>query len=582
MTALVAGLIAAAVQVAIQLTNAVIRGRMVFASRDVVWMAPISWSAFILLVALPVAVVALATPRLKWRAWSVAFFGALVVLFLLVPYEGIATWAAVLVGTGVGLQLARMLPTDSSRWPAILRRCAGGLLAGFGVAGLAVSALGVTGERRVIAALPPADSTSPNVLLVVFDVVRAANLSAYGYDRPTSPILAKIAQEGVMFDRAYSVAPWTLPSHASMFTGRYPTELSTSYQRALEPDPPTLAEAFRDHGYRTAGFTANEVYTAWDSRLNRGFERWSDYQRTWNQIRLSGLPWQTHMVRELRGARTLREAAVAVRYFPLRAPTNLPFDVKHSDVVSRDFLEWQRSLPSDRPFFAFLNLFDAHRPRFAPPDVQRRFQGRKIQFDRYDSAIAFMDQQLGLILDSLRTRGQLDRTVVAIVGDHGELLGEHTFVGHSNTLYRDVLWVPFLLRYPPRIANGRHVTASVSLRDLGATLLDLSGVAAPPGFGGSSLAPLVGDSTLRAPSPVFSFAHHGVNVDAKFPNSRGVLFSIVLDSVHYIRHPGKELLFNLAADGAEEHNLLTDVNYAARVQLARRLVDSLSHQANRP
>jgi arylsulfatase A-like enzyme len=576
LSAVVASLVAAAIQVALQLVNALVRNRLVFTSRDVVWMAPLSWLAFGLVVAIPLALLALATPRLNWRAISLGVYVAGGVLLLLAPYDALARWAVALLGVGLGVQLARLLPVNAPRWPRTLRRTALVLLAAFGLLTAAGWGWSAIAERRAIAALAPADPAAPNVLLVVFDVVRAANVSAYGYPRPTAPVLEQMSREGVRFERAFATAPWTLPSHASMFTGRYPTELTAGYRRALEDGPVTIAELLSARGYRTAGFTANEVYTGWDARLHRGFQRWSDYQRTLAQVRYSGLPWQTSTVGELWRARSLRDVWVAVRYVPLRVPTNLSFDLKRGGTVSRDFLAWEKGLADDRPFFAFLNYFDAHRPRYAPPDIQAQFTGQRMQLDRYDGAIAFIDRELGMVLDSLRARGRLDNTIVAVVGDHGELLGEHRFVGHSNTVYRDVLWVPFLLRYPPRLAGGTTHAPPVSLRDLGATLLDLAGTkASDPGLSGTSLVAALADTADPAVSPVFSYAQRGENLDPRFPNASGPLYSLVLDSLHYLRHPREEHLFNLVRDGAELHDLAGDPRFAAPLARARRVVDSL-------
>ena len=578
MTALVLGLVAAVIQVSVQMTNALLLQRLVFTSRDVVWMAPIAWVVFGSVVAVPFAVLAFVVPRLDWASISLACFAAGVVVLLLAPFEGIATWAAAIAGAGVGVQLTRLAPTQSPHWLPRLRRVGVGLAALLALAALGASASRGLSQRRAVGALPAAASDAPNVLLVVMDVVRAANVSAYGYARPTTPALERLAREGARFDRAFSVAPWTLPSHASMFTGQYPTGMQASYTRGLEARPATLAERLAARGYRTAGFTANEAYTGWDTRLGRGFERWSDYRRTWGQVLFSALPWQTAKVRGLRGAHTLQEAWIALRYTPLHSPANLWFDLKRGPLVTREFLEWERSLPDGRPFFAFLNFFDAHRPRFAPPEIQRRFTGAaRWQIDRYDGAIAFIDSQLGVILDSLRARGEIDNTIIAVVSDHGELLGERQFVGHSNMVYRDLLWVPFVVRYPPRIAGGVQVATPVSLRDLGATLLDLAEGpdSTPLRLPGTSLAPLLDGTSDPPRSPVFSYAHKGYNLIGKFPNSEGPLFSLVADSMHYIRHPGEELLFNLVRDGAEEHNLIGEPGLAAVVAAARRVVDSV-------
>lgn len=582
LSAVVLGLAGAAIQVVVQMANAFVFDRLVFTSRDVVWMAPISWTAFTLIVAVPVVLLALVLPRLDWRFLGFAALAGVVVLVLLAPFGAIATWAATLVAIGAGVQVARMMPTKSPRWPARLGRTATWLVIGFVVATAAGMVGGTVRERRTIATTPAADSAAPNVILVVFDVVRAANLSAYGYTRATSPILERIGREGATFDRAWAVAPWTLPSHASMFTGRYPTQLVANYRRGLEDGIPTLAESFRQRGYRTAGFTGNAVYTGWDARLDRGFERWSDYARTTRQVRYAGLPWQASKIDDLRTARSLRDIWIALRYVPMHSPTNLSFDQKRGMTVSDEFLTWQAGLPRDRPFFAFINYYDAHRPRFSPPEIASRFKGGpNRQFDVYDAAISFIDQQLGSVMDSLRTRGELDNTVIAVVGDHGESLGERNFVGHSNMVYRDLLWVPFLLRFPGSVGAGAHVSRPVSLRDVGATLIDVSGGTMPEGFGGTSLAPLVTGSTAQPVSPVFSYAHQGLNLAPRFPNATGPLFSLVLDSLHYIRHPKEELLFNLVHDGAEERNLAGDPRFADKLLEARRVVDSIANGKGR-
>ncbi|MBC7897773.1 MAG: sulfatase [Cytophagaceae bacterium] len=577
LSAVVLGLCGAAIQVSVQMARALLLDRLVFTSRDVIWMAPISWTLFTLAIALPIAAAALLLPHVRWDVIALVTFTIAAGLILLSPFGAIATWASMLVSTGIAVQLARMLPTQSPRWPIHLQRTAAGLVVAFGVASLIGVATRQLGERRAIAGLPAADAAAPNVILVVFDVVRAANLSAYGYGRPTTPVLERMGREGATFERAYSVAPWTLPSHASMFTGRFPTELAANYRRGLEAGVPTLAESFQQRGYRTAGFTGNAVYTGWDAKLSRGFERWSDYVRTARQVQYGGLPWQASKVSDLSEARSLRDAWVALRYIPLQSPTNLSFDLKRGTTVSDEFLAWQRALPRDRPFFAFLNYYDAHRPRFAPPEISARFTGGKSPaFDRYDAAVAFVDQQLGRVMDSLQAQGVLDRTIIAVVSDHGELLGEHEFVGHSNMVYRDLLWVPFLLRYPGRVPAGVRVSTAVSLRDVGATLIDVSRGQLPAEFGGTSLAPLMTDGVKVPVSPVFAYAHQGANVADRFPNKTGPLFSIVLDSLHYIRHPKEELLFNLRTDSAEANNLAADPRFAASLAKGRRLVDSIA------
>ena len=123
--------------------------------------------------------------------------------------------------------------------------------------------------------MPPPDA--PNVLLIVLDTVRADHLSLYGYRRPTSPTLERLARRGVRFDEARATAPWTLPSHASLFTGRWPHELGVKWLTPWRGNDPTLAEYLGSRGYATAGFVANTLYCSYDSGLGRGFTRYDDY-----------------------------------------------------------------------------------------------------------------------------------------------------------------------------------------------------------------------------------------------------------------------------------------------------------------
>ena len=123
--------------------------------------------------------------------------------------------------------------------------------------------------------MPPANS--PNVLLIVLDTVRADHLSLYGYERPTTPNLERLAKRGIRFDNARATAPWTLPSHASMFTGHWPHELGAKWMTPLRGNLPTLAEYLGAHGYATAGFVANVVYCSQETGLARGFTHYEDY-----------------------------------------------------------------------------------------------------------------------------------------------------------------------------------------------------------------------------------------------------------------------------------------------------------------
>ncbi len=222
--------------------------------------------------------------------------------------------------------------------------------------------------------LPSADSQ--NVLLIVLDTVAAGHLSLYGYGRLTSPTMEELAPRGIRFDRAQAPSSWTLPSHASMFTGRWPHELAAGWLTPFDGADPTLAEFLGSRGFATAGFVANHWYCASDSGLARGFVAYQDYIFP----RLTAFKMAVLVNRLLDGLRSvdrflddwldldLLRPAVQVLSWHLEA------DQKAAAVVNREFLDWlsRRGQP-DRPFFAFLNFNDAHHPYILPTTSIHRF-----------------------------------------------------------------------------------------------------------------------------------------------------------------------------------------------------------------
>ena len=372
--------------------------------------------------------------------------------------------------------------------------------------------------------LPPA--ASPNVLLVVLDTVRPDHLSLYGYGRSTSPTLERMARQGIRFDGARATAPWTLASHASLFTGRLPHELGVKWMTPLGRGFPTLAEYLGSHGYATAGFVGNTLYCSYDSGLSRGFTHYEDFDLD----RLG--PFRTAQLVDL----SLETIAAAVQRlgetFGLAPFRSLQGSVlgqlrvaekKDAGMINREFFDWLSRRPQPgRPFFAFLNEFDAHSPYLLPRVRRYRFgmqprtdsdyqflkhwsdvdKARLPQYyrtligDCYDSCLAYMDERLGELFDELQRRGLLDNTLVIITADHGEGLGEHGLFDHGESLYRTEIRVPLLFVIPASGTSQAVVHETVSLRDLPATIADLVGLGSGSPFPGRSLAAL-----WQPPSP---------------------------------------------------------------------------------
>ena len=425
-----------------------------------------------------------------------------------------------------------------------------------------------------------APAGAPNVLLLILDTVRAQDLSLYGYERQTSPEIDRLASTGVTFDYAIAPAPWTLPSHASMFTGLPPDRLSTDFHAALDAAAPTIAEVLAARGYATGGFVANLTYTSRTSGLDRGFMVYRDHPFS-IELFLSSSSW-------------MRKTAFAIRsHFGVHGP-----EVgKSAAQVNGEFLSW---LPSDgRPFFAFLNFFDAHTPFKLERPFDRMFRDPPPQYwrfkpwvrsyseadieefrDSYNSAIAYLDAQVGVLLRELERRGVLRNTLVILAADHGEHLGDHGGItGHANSLYLPVLHVPLVISFPSRIPVGIHVRPAVSTQNIPATILDLLRGSGDPALPGRSLARYWdggvddGDGNDDPASPVFSELTSNDFAHRSDPIAKGPMRSLVRDNLHYIRNgDGSEELYDYIADADERTNLVGGVDAASVLAPFRQLL----------
>ncbi|MEP7000344.1 MAG: sulfatase [bacterium] len=466
--------------------------------------------------------------------------------------------AQLLLAVGVAVRITT-IADSSSRTMGVARRTLATLLALFVLAGAGLGAWHITNERRALAALPPAKPGARNVLLIIWDTVRASELSLYGFARPTSPSLERLAANGVTFDWAFAPAPWTLPSHASMFTGRFVFDLATSFTVPLDDEFPTIAERLSAGGFATAGFCANGFYCNVENGLNRGFGHYEDYVVSPSELLL---------------ATTFSRAAMAS---PRVRKVIGSYDIiarRSADDISASFLHWLDGKPN-RPFFVFLNYFDAHQP-YLPPEPWRsrfgpqasrqlwranhhvlRFGERedrlemsevesRAEKDAYDGGIAYLDNRLGLLLDSLKQRGLLENTAVIVTSDHGEQFGEHRgLFTHGHSLYEQEVHVPLVINAPGYREKAVRVTQPVSPRELASTVIDLAGLAPDARFPGHSLSRFwQADSALSKQDTVLS--------DLR-PKR---LTSIAVGNYHLIRGPGTlSKLFDLTVDPTELNDL---------------------------
>lgn len=545
-------------------------GRLTWFSRDFLWMSPIAYTIALLPGGILLALLALASGARWVLAFAMGAAATAAVFGVLLPYSQIARIVSLFVAIVIGAQLARATLSSPNRALQRVRRVA--------VAGAALVALlallipTLRGFRERSSGSAAAALDAPNVLLIILDTVRAASFGLYPGAPPTTPKLTRWAAEGAVFDNAYVTAPWTLPSHGSFFTGRYAGELDADWKYPLGEQDSTLAEVFRARGYATGGFVGNAHYAAWDSGLGQGFVTYRDYRTTWKQLLLSSSYTQTRLVRRLRAARSWSAAWQALDGIDLSIEPKHVFDHRRADDISGTFLQWQRAVGA-RPFFAFLNYFDAHQTYYSPKSFQT-YPPSKTGIDKYHAAITWIDSQVSALLDTLRARNVLDSTLVIITADHGELFAEHGLSGHANSLYRNVLHVPMWLRFPGRVPANRRVPAVVSLRDLPATIADLVEVARSP-LPGASLAMTWSEAAGRT-SPVIAEVTPAPNVDPDYSTARTGMTALIDSAWYYIRtDSGNESLFHLSADPGQTRDLAAEVDFQHHISRARARVDSI-------
>jgi arylsulfatase A-like enzyme len=576
-------------------------------SRHFVWMIPVTNLCIFLALGLGGCGIVLAWRR-RGRWFFTRLLGAITLLpAVLVAFPKIYALAWLVVALGLA---ARIVPRLERHGRAFRRFVLYSFPAPVAIVAILGASLWV-GDRVKQAherVQPLPSPGSPNVLLIVMDTVAAGHLSLHGYDRPTSTTLIELAERGIRFDSAQAVSSWTLPSHASMFTGRWPHELSVGWLTPLDGAHPTLAEYLGVRGYATAGFVANADYCGTDSGLSRGFTLYQDYIFP----RLTAFKKSALVDRALDGIQSTANVLENVfelgriRSDVMTGVLLLDDDRKAAAVVNRELLAWlsEREQP-ERPFFAFLNYFDAHSPYRLPRGRNHRFGGAPLDTrqrvlidhwyevdkstvsppdvafarDAYDDCIAELDEQLGKLIDELRRRDLLDRTWLIIAADHGESFAEHsnTFC-HGTSLYQTEVHVPLLI-VPPGSRTTKHVvTETVSLRDIAATIVDMLGLAAGSPFPGDSLARFWDANPTTTPiehaapalAELVPDPNAQVNRDSSgLPKAAWPLGALIEGEWSYIRSEGdvRQELFHLRQDAKEERNLAADP--AARPTLER-------------
>ena len=306
---------------------------------------------------------------------------------------------------------------------------------------------------------PLNSSQRPNIILISIDTLRADHLGFYGYSRPTSPALDALAQESLVFDKAFAPAPHTLPSHASMFTGLFPHEHGAGHrfpEAPLAEKAQTIAELLRDAGYRTIGFSAGGMMSGRNG-LSQGFDEWTERQPA--NLK-SGMPAVFDALYRVGSQPTFLFLHTYDVHGPYEQPVNDRFFRAAEIVLSTSVDDWARLLRSRYHRYQKFGRFDG------VPDV----------YASYDSGIRFVDSQLSLLFEYLRESGAIENTLLIVTSDHGESMFEHgRYIGHSFTLSEGEIRVPLLVKLPNSREVGRR-DALVQLVDLFPLILDEAGV----------------------------------------------------------------------------------------------------------
>ena len=366
--------------------------------------------------------------------------------------------------------------------------------AGTVVAALALGAVGWQLSQQT--------AKKPNVLIVLWDTVRADRLTPYGYDKPTTPHLNAWAEKhAVVFEQAISPAMWTVPSHASMFTGMMPTTHGAGYDwRWLDSNNVTAAEHFGANGWDTYAFSANPNLSTGRVNLLQGFET---VDLSW------GRSWKGRVAKNTRKKLLKKDKSTEISP-AYRGGASSTFSYNAAPFTDDGLFGFIDARGEDAPpWFAYLNYMEAHKPRV--PSVQAR---RKVADDEtirlglktdltmksqleysfgqkeyteaeldainavYDATLVDLDNATKDIFEGLESRGILDDTIVVFTSDHGENLGEHHLFGHRHGVYQQLVHVPLIISYPRKLQPGR-VSKPVANVDIYSTLCELAGIDRP-------------------------------------------------------------------------------------------------------
>lgn len=411
------------------------------------------------------------------------------------------------------------------------------------------------------------DEKYPNILLVVMDATRAKNFSLYGHNRPTTPNIERFAERCVVYDKAISAGCWSLPGHASIFTGLHPaTHKANDQTQYLVPEHPTMAEVLRTFGYQTIAL-CHKRDVGPITGLDRGFDKFNPLSSTNTLKRLNRR--KDNAIARMMGTRDKGAVYTNQKIYKL-----LP-----------------QLQAEGRPFFMFVSYLESHIP-YRPPKKFNRYlpdgispsQVSQVNQDRwkymvgeaemseqdfdilaalYDGAITYGDSRINEMLTWLDQQGMLDDMMIIITADHGENLGEHQLMAHGYCLYDTVIHVPLIIHYPDSLVTPGRVEHQVQTVDLLPTILTMLGDTSSELFRSMQGYDLL--SSNRREFTIAEQAHPDLSqFNERFPEADvskydRALKMIRTDNYKYIwASDGNQELYDLQADPDELSNIIKD------------------------
>ena len=395
-----------------------------------------------------------------------------------------------------------------------------------------------------------------NIVIIVMDTVRQDHLSLYGYGRATSPNLSRMAKTSRLYYNAHSTGGWTVPAHASLFTGLFPiVHQATQENWKLSGRYNTLAEVLSGNGYETVGIAGNAML-----RKGAGFARgFSRYYETWKA---------PYKITGRKGEKTGEHPALSI------------------------FKKTLNTRDNKRPFFTFINLMEPHSPYDSSRQFynkfisdasikiednkwrlyftgKRNFSGSEIKHlkELYDAELLYVDYLVGEMIDYLKEKGLWDNTVFIVTSDHGENIGDHKMMDHVFSLYESTIKIPLIIHYPKLFPPGSKDYNPVQLTDIFPTILKITGI-------GTDKYPSNGKSLLeREEKERIAFSEYYYPKQALKALGKGSenpalarykrrIRSVILNKIKFIwGSDGRHELYDLLKDPHESKNIIDDAMY---------------------